>query len=176
MAYGARGGRHARGGNKSLNRVEQSGRPFLRRGVVVGRALRLAHVYDEESGVEAALPHLRQRDLSPFPPSRVRLLRGEIRRDIIVRIDRDHIVVNGPGSSLQVHHGHLLLATGSRGKEKSGRDRDCERKTVRACARGVHPDSWRRAVVGTAAIIPEPPVRLYSAQPFFGPVRMIRPH
>jgi hypothetical protein len=58
-------------------------------------AYALADVDDEEGGVEAAFDHLGQVDLR-VEPLGVVLLGGEVGgRDVVVRIERDHPIVNG---------------------------------------------------------------------------------
>ena len=78
-----------------MHRVELRDRLLVGAVVAFGRQRPLADVDDEERGVEAALVHLRQVDLRVEPLRVVLLAREVLRIDVVVRVERDHAIVNG---------------------------------------------------------------------------------
>ena len=102
--------RDARHVGRGQRQLDLSGRDLLRQvmhgvelrdrllvGAVVafGRQRALADVDDEERGVEAAFLHLRQVDLRVEALGVVLLPREVVRVDVVVRVERDHAIVNG---------------------------------------------------------------------------------
>jgi len=91
-----------------------------------GRQRALADVDDEERDVEAAFLHLRNVDLRRQPLRVIAFGREVGGIDVVMRVERDHAIVNCPRASDQLRLAGLL-------GRKRHRTRECGRK--RACLR-----------------------------------------
>ena len=99
--------RHIRGGERQpdlvrrdlfrqpVHRVELRHRLLVGAVVALRRQRALADVDDEEGGVEPAFDHLRHVDLRLEALRVVLLAREVVRIDVVMRVERDHAIVNG---------------------------------------------------------------------------------
>ena len=83
----------------AVDGVELGDRPFAGLLVPFGCSARLAHVDDEEADVQSARAHLLQVHLA-VGVERVDGIGGEVEGNVVVRVDRQHVVVDAPGARL----------------------------------------------------------------------------
>ncbi len=114
-----------------VDRLELRHRVGLRLLVVLRRPLRLADVDDEEGGVEPALAHLGDVDLPLEPLAGIDLLGGEVERDVVVRVDGEHALVD---LARLLDERDFVVAGGARERRERERQREGSGR-LHACLR-----------------------------------------